>query len=1160
MGQVGRGEHRGVPVWRGGLAALVGACMLLCGMALAAPPAKPSLPPHALAQLGVERWDGASGLRASWVQDVVEAPDGMIWVATANGVSRFDGRAFRHFDAANSPALPHNLITTLALAHDGRIWLGLRYGGVRVIADGTIRRDPAVEGLPDDVRVTALADDGEGGAWVGTPKGLWHATRGTPRRVTVAGESLDVDVRWLVRSGDVVWARTREHGLWSIRGGRVTRHPDPPGCAGSAVDAGPAGLVTSCSDAVWIWQSREGTWRLLSRETGVGPVYLDPDGSVWFGSRKGLARWKDGRLEYRGRDTILPDWRVRAILRDRSGDLWVGTFSAGLARLRVGVVRAVGAREGLDLEGTTAVALAPNGDLLAGGFETGLMQWHPVNGFIGRWTEREGLPGATPWTLSRDVLDASGVWVGGDGGLAWWQDGRLSRVGPRGITHAGPLRLVFADPRDPGVLWAQAEKGPLLALGAPAGVAATANTGLPDGRIRFMHRDRRGRLLAGGEGGLFVRAATGWRAVPAGDVALRELKAIAEGRDGTLWLASEADGLIRMRGREVVVYGVGNGLPEWPAHTLHLDANGRMWLSGNDGITTFRLRDFDRWVAGDARRLPFEHLGQRDGVRDREANGWGYPSILQWRDGSMVYPTISGVAFVDPRMLRTSRLVPSRVYIDQAWAGDRTLDVRRPATLSRDERSLRVRFSVVEMLYPESVDFRYRLDGLDTAWVESGASMEAQYPSLAPGDYRFRVQARLPGQAWTEAGAPLVVSVTPAVVETLWFRVLVGALLVAALVGAWHWRRRADVRLAESLARARAFLRDVIDTSPNPIIVRRAARDPLVMNRAALHVPGLGAAGLPSTGDPVEDAARARLRALEEHVATTGEEGRIDELPLRDADGSERWFRVVMRRGDAPGDQPARTVIITAVDVTGFKRSELALTESRDGLRRSREEARALARQLLSAQEDERRRLAADMHDDVTQRLAGLAMLSWSVLSSLERPAGHEDALRQVRGVATDLELLARQVQSMARELHPPALDALGLADALHAEVASFTERTGLPVTLDVGPGMPDVPTDVALALYRIVQEALRNACTHAAASRASVHVACEPGVLVIEVRDDGQGFDPQARRGRAGIGLSTMRERARLAGAELQITSRPGEGTRVQVRWPSPSTVDAPG
>jgi signal transduction histidine kinase len=379
-------------------------------------------------------------------------------------------------------------------------------------------------------------------------------------------------------------------------------------------------------------------------------------------------------------------------------------------------------------------------------------------------------------------------------------------------------------------------------------------------------------------------------------------------------------------------------------------------------------------------------------------------------------------------------------------------------------------------------------------------------------------------------------------------------------VAAWRWRRRTDVRIAESLARARAFLRDVIDTSPNPIIVRRSAGAPLVLNRAALHVPGLGGIALAPSGDAVEDAACARLRALEETVAATGEEGRIDELPLRDADGSERWFRVVMRRGDAPGDLPARHVIITAVDVTGFKRAEVALTESRDGLRRSREEARALSRQLLSAQEDERRRLAADMHDDVTQRLAGLAMLSWSALASLERPSAGSDALRQVRSVATDLELLARQVQSMARELHPPALDTFGLVDALHAEVSNFTERTGLPVTLEATQDALDVPADVALALYRIVQEALRNAHTHASATCASVHVAREADALVIEVRDDGTGFDLQAPRGRAGIGLSTMRERARLAGAELRIDTRPGGGTCVRVRWPSSLADDTPG
>jgi len=136
----------------------------------------------------------------------------------------------------------------------------------------------------------------------------------------------------------------------------------------------------------------------------------------------------------------------------------------------------------------------------------------------------------------------------------------------------------------------------------------------------------------------------------------------------------------------------------------------------------------------------------------------------------------------------------------------------------------------------------------------------------------------------------------------------------------------------------------------------------------------------------------------------------------------------------------------------------------------------------------------------------------------------------------------------MARELHPPALAGLGLLDALASECTNFSRRTGLAVAWRTELASVQVDEAVGIAIYRIVQEALRNALAHAGQCRVQVRVAaCEGGFRVV-IEDDGTGFDPAQRRQAASLGLSSMRERARLAGLALDIASTPGQGTRIAI------------
>jgi signal transduction histidine kinase len=204
-------------------------------------------------------------------------------------------------------------------------------------------------------------------------------------------------------------------------------------------------------------------------------------------------------------------------------------------------------------------------------------------------------------------------------------------------------------------------------------------------------------------------------------------------------------------------------------------------------------------------------------------------------------------------------------------------------------------------------------------------------------------------------------------------------------------------------------------------------------------------------------------------------------------------------------------------------------------------------RRLVHAQEEEHRRIARELHDDLTQRLAVLA-IDAGVLE--QSPGCPVDVQERARGMREQLVALSEGIHSLSRQLHPSILDELGLVDALRAECLSLGQRDGVAVRFLAH----DVPTglspELALCVYRVAQEALRNVARHARTHQASVRLFSTDRHLVLRVRDRGVGFDVAAP-GKLGLGLESMRERARLVRARLTIASRPGEGMKVTLRVP---------
>lgn len=218
----------------------------------------------------------------------------------------------------------------------------------------------------------------------------------------------------------------------------------------------------------------------------------------------------------------------------------------------------------------------------------------------------------------------------------------------------------------------------------------------------------------------------------------------------------------------------------------------------------------------------------------------------------------------------------------------------------------------------------------------------------------------------------------------------------------------------------------------------------------------------------------------------------------------------------------------------------------------SKVELEALARRLISAQEDERRRVGRELHDDMVQRIAATAI----EVGRLERDRALPEDLRAgLERLKHTLAALSTDVHGLSRRIHPAMLDELGLVAAIEAECRAFMERGGPPVDVRVRGPVEDVGKDVRLAVYRIVQETLRNIWQHAGATEVELVLEHSGTDVRLSIADNGTGFDRSVPGWRVGLGLASMEERARLLGGELTLTSTPGAGTRIEVTLPSGAT-----
>ncbi len=364
----------------------------------------------------------------------------------------------------------------------------------------------------------------------------------------------------------------------------------------------------------------------------------------------------------------------------------------------------------------------------------------------------------------------------------------------------------------------------------------------------------------------------------------------------------------------------------------------------------------------------------------------------------------------------------------------------------------------------------------------------------------------------------------------------------------------------QGMMEARDFSRSVVESVPVPVVVLNKDCSIRTVNTAFRDLAQMRASEL--AGRDLPDLVHhlwgmEQLGASLQKLATESAGSSI----ALEHESTTNEHRILLLRATAVANDGDRVILITMEDITLRRQAEVAMTRQNATLEgevelaareldRTQQELRGLTGHLFTAQEEERQRVARELHDDVGQRLSLLDLL----LNSLDVSQLDAVASGKVGEARGHVEALSTDVRSMSHQLHPAILDDLGLSAALKSLVREFGTREAMPASY-VSRNLPAIPPQpAATALYRITQEALRNVAKHAGMTHVKVILEANGGSLHLEVRDLGSGFDTEGKDGSemaTGLGMITMKERARLAHGTLSVDSVLGEGTTVTADVP---------
>lgn len=788
--------------------------------------AQPSINPNA-EQYVQEEWTVENGLSVGHINQVYQTPDGYIWLATFNGLIRFDGLHFKLFDVSNTPELPSNRITLLQPGQGNSFWLFTEQRDIIQVENNRFKQ----YGSFLKIEHQRVLLDGDSLTWITSQNGLKR----------LMNDSL---VHWMfgeLNMNDIASVFRTKNGelIVSTISGAAYRTSFPYSDLSFLANfLEPNSLENIMEDRdgnIWLYNNYvrkitgDGTVLFDQNNTttenwsGVSPLYYnlmeDNNGVKWIITETGFFR-----LSQAGFELIQKYKRISPENSERQG--------AGMCKCADGTVWTV-VNKTVYKNGEKQFELNQNGATIFCDSEMSIWVTNRLNGvqrfsesllksykskesennFYGIFQDHSGKIWFGEWIQSlfslgqkgQLIKESVGARVGVTAAFAEDENHNLY-IGPYRVEDLNcrdcftakrlpglPNEIFAIYPRSDSAIYFGTLQGLCFYDGERALVISDGNE-IPDFPVRYiLESDSFNLWLAtNGSGVRKYNYTTGTNKYynTKNGLSSDNVRTIMEDAEGYIWVATEDLGLNRINPKtdEIVWIQKKDGLYDDGLHNLLLDNYDRLWMSTNQGIFWIDFAELSAFANGNAANLRSTVYTERDGMPNREANGGFQNSAMKSQDGKLWFSTQKGVVCIDPSKINRNLPLPP-VVIERISSNDSTLYLdANSLTLSKDQQNLIIGFTTPSFLAPNRIKFKYRLAGFDNDWVESGSRREAIFTNLPSGNYIFEVTSSYDGDSDNASITSFNIVKEPKLTERWWLWVLAFTLVVVIIYGILKWR------------------------------------------------------------------------------------------------------------------------------------------------------------------------------------------------------------------------------------------------------------------------------------------------------------------------------------------------------------------------------------
>ncbi|MET1257341.1 ligand-binding sensor domain-containing protein [Aliikangiella maris] len=748
---------------------------------------------------------------------MVQDDDGYLWMATYNGVIRFDGKDFSY-----PPALPvdnifRGFIKAIQVTPDQSIWFTSSNLGIARIKDDKFFTYKVENGLLSNT-ISSMTVSPQGQIWYGNQEGIGRFNNDKFETVLEFKNGGIAEIK--VISENEYWFVTYDGIVYHHHNGKISVWDKTDGLPADAL----IGLLIISNDNVLLLSRHNGVYRLTTQ--GIFPakefdslnglamngIKQTDDGAIWIAHSNGVSRYFNQSLVHE--DLGYPNElgaRVKGMFIDKQGNFWLGLYSEGLHRFSAAKVRIYN----LSNNRVSANTVIEHHDQYwIGSTKRGLIGIPHTKKSTGKpeisiYLEHENGPARY---ISSLMSDSKGnLWIGTREGLRLLKNHAFKKYTSNAEmnnnqqlnSHATTKQPVRIDGTED--FWISAlfemSDGRIL-IGTNKGLYSYQNHQITREKVNFdlsktsilwIKSTIDGRVWFGTHSRTYYEEGGLWRYFNQPLLIKEQIKSIHLDKDGGLWLGSlSGEGLSWLKNNRLVKFTTEDGLFDNYMWSIQEDSEENLWFSSDKGISRIKRQQLEDYANEKIPQINSLTLSKYDGLATLECNG-GSPAGSQTTRGSFIYPCMEGLVEIFPEKFMQKPPIPKNIVEsisvgEQLVATEHFSKSNQVFNIDKKNRDIKLKYTAISYYNPEKIEFKYRLIGYQNDWIMAEGRREVFYTNLNAGDYTFEVNSRYHHDKWSKEPARFRFSIASEFYETYYFKLIFVMLLISIIYWLTKWR------------------------------------------------------------------------------------------------------------------------------------------------------------------------------------------------------------------------------------------------------------------------------------------------------------------------------------------------------------------------------------